>query len=125
MRLKPPTEHAEQQFLFEWAQWNTGRYPELNLLFAIPNGGLRSKATGAMLKTEGTQVGVPYLMLPVMRGGYGALFIEMKRVKGGRVQPEQNWWIEQLQKQGYAAVVCKGAAEAIDVIENYLCVTNK
>ena len=59
------------------------QYPQY-LLFSIPNGqwiageGRRKQALIAKYKAEGLTPGVPDLLLCVMRGGYGALFIEMK-----------------------------------------------
>ena len=49
------SEEEEQAALFEWAAWKLQRWPELGLLFHIPNGGLRNKVTAAKLKS----VGVP------------------------------------------------------------------
>ena len=50
-------EHREQAALFEWARYAGGRYPELALLFAVPNGGRRDAVTGARLKSEGVKAG--------------------------------------------------------------------
>ena len=72
------------------------------------------------MKAEGQRQGVPDLTLPVPSGSYHGLFIELKRVKGGRVSPEQKDWLAFLSGQGYRAEVCKGAVEAIAVINEYL-----
>lgn len=49
------------------------------------------------------------------------LFIEMKREKGGVVSPEQKEWIEILNAvAGVKAYVCRGATEAINLVEEYL-----
>lgn len=32
-------EDTEQMGVIDWANWNTGRFPELKLLFHVPNGG--------------------------------------------------------------------------------------
>ena len=37
--LPIPTEAEEQIALFEWARLQTGRFPELALLYHVPNGG--------------------------------------------------------------------------------------
>lgn len=113
-----PTESMEQQTLFEWAAWAAPQFPGLNLMFHIPNGGARSKSEAGRFKAEGVKAGVPDVCLPVVRGRWHGLYIEMKRV-GGRVEPEQQEYINQLQKQGYCAVVCFGFEEARAVIENY------
>lgn len=49
------------------------------------------------------------------------LFIEMKKVKGGKVSPEQAEWINALNKVfGVVAVVCHGFDQAKDVIDAYV-----
>lgn len=111
-----PSEHAEQVTLINWYR----RTFKNSLLVAIPNGGKRSIKTAVELKREGVSKGFPDLFLPVMRGGYGGLFIEMKRQKGGRTSIEQKDWLEYLNGAGYKAVVCKGFEEAKEVIECYL-----
>lgn len=115
-----PTEDEEQAAVFEWADLSAGRWPELRLLFHIPNGGLRNKVTAARMKMLGVKAGVPDLFLPVGRGNWFGLFIEMKRRKGGKLSPLQVDWIEALGRQGYKTVVCFGADAAITAIEDYL-----
>lgn len=117
---KTPTEGEEQATLFHWCDMVKGKYPELQLLFHIPNGGERRKSEAARMKAEGVKPGVPDLFLPVARVNYHGLFIEMKRRKGGRVSDEQREWIGNLLANGYAVEVCRGWEEAKDAIENYL-----
>ena len=93
---------------------------ELALLFAVPNGGHRSKATAGRLKAEGVKPGVPDLCLPVPRGGSHGLFVELKRRKGSTTSPEQREWLSRLAGQGYATVVAKGWDEAAESITRYL-----
>lgn len=115
-----PLETAEQQAVFEWAARMCGRWPELRLMYHIPNEGKRSRRTGARLKAEGLRGGVPDICLPVARGGHHGLYIEMKRVKNSRATQEQLEWIEDLIGQGYVAAVCRGCGEAIDLITRYM-----
>ena len=115
-----PTEDEEQAAVFEWADLSAGRWPELRLLFHIPNGGLRNKVTAARMKMLGVKAGVPDLFLPVARGKWNGLFIEMKRRKGGKLSTLQVDWMEALGRQGYKTVVCLGADAAIAAIEDYL-----
>lgn len=114
------TESQEQQLLFEWAALSAGKWPELALMYHIPNGGSRSKAEAGRFKAEGVKAGVPDICLPVARGGYHGLYMELKRVKGGRVSPAQQGWIAALRDQGYYACVCKGWDDAAHVIKKYL-----
>lgn len=104
------TEHAEQVSL---VQWLNATHPELDY-FAIPNGGNRNIVTAKKLKDEGVKPGVPDMFFPGLK-----LFIEMKRTNGGRLSKDQLLWSERLNKCGYHVAVCKGAAEAVKVIEGY------
>lgn len=120
MRAVIPTEDEEQQALFEWAQYRKGRFPELETLYHIPNEGKRSAQTGARLKSMGLCAGVPDICLPVARGGYASLYIELKRIKGGKLSENQKEWLQKLNKWGCLAVRCDGWEQAAKVIETYL-----
>ena len=115
-----PTENAEQAALFQWAELASGAHPELRLLHAIPNGGLRDARTAVTLKRTGVKSGVPDICLPVQRGGHGALYIELKRQKGGVLSANQKVWLDRLNQAGNRAVVCKGWEAAREAIEQYL-----
>ena len=124
MRIHP-TEHGEQVALFQWALLKQGEYPELELMFAIPNGGHRHKATGGKLKAEGVKAGVPDIFLPCMRVGdkgyvYPGLFIEMKRVAKGRPTEIQEKWLKDLRYRRYFTSVCYGFEDARETIMTYL-----
>lgn len=118
--LPPPTEEQEQAHLFAWAKMSRSKYPELCLLYAVPNGGYRTKTTAARMKATGEKAGVPDICLPVARGGFHGLYIELKRVRGGRISTEQMEWIQALRIQGYQAIVCKGFDEARRCLCEYL-----
>lgn len=115
-----PTEDAEQEMLFRWAAGHESQHPELALLHHVPNGGHRSKRTASALRRQGVKPGVPDVVLPVARDGHHGLYVEMKRLQGGRVSPEQCAWIEALSSQGYRAVLCRGWEQARDAIVDYL-----
>jgi len=117
---KVPTEAEEQAALFRWAQYSKAKHPQLELMYAIPNGGSRNLIEARHLKEQGVKAGVPDICLPVPNLKYTALYIELKRKKGGRVSEEQRGWIAALNRVGCRAVVCKGFDEARDEILNYL-----
>lgn len=107
-------------------KWFAYAHPELRgLLFAVPNGGARSKATAGHLKAEGVVAGVADLIMMVPRIEEGcrnmwhALCIEMKK-KGGYQSPEQKEWQKKVETHGYKYAVCRSLDEFIDAIENYL-----
>ena len=87
--LPVPTESVEQQCLFRWAAFQSGRFPELALLYHVPNGGSRKKAEAGRFRAEGVKAGVPDLCLPVARGGFHGLYIEPKRQKGSKTSDDQ------------------------------------
>ncbi|MBO9717500.1 MAG: VRR-NUC domain-containing protein [Pseudoxanthomonas sp.] len=115
-----PLEHAEAAMLIRAVRGLEPAHPELRLLYAIPNGGKRSRKTAADLKAEGVRSGVPDYCLPVARGVWHGLYLELKRLRGGRVEPEQRAWLSDLEAQGYRAVVCRGWEQALAEIRDYL-----
>lgn len=118
IKVAIPTEHDEQKAVVRWFDL---QYPALRgRLAAVPNGGQRHIAVAAKLKAEGVRKGFPDMMLLKPAGGYFGLFIELKRVKGGSVSPEQADWLDWLSQQGFMATVCKGAEEARETIKSYL-----
>lgn len=123
------SEHSEQCAVFDWADRLKNSHPELGLLYAVPNGaklpwkrdrrGKRFSPEAMRLKDEGLRPGVPDMCLPAARNGYHGLYIEMK-YGGNKPTADQVWWLEQLDGQGYLAVVCWGADEAIQTIKDYI-----
>ena len=113
------SEHDEQAALFGWAQLQANAWPELGLLYAIPNGGHRHKAVAAKLHAEGVKKGVPDVCLPVARGGFHGLYIEMKYGRNG-TSTDQDAWLEALAKQGYKTAVCWGFEAAQRAVTHYL-----
>lgn len=109
--MKVPTEHNEQVSLCGWLN---SIHSDLDY-FAIPNGGERNVIVAKKLKAEGVKAGIPDLFFPELK-----LFIELKRTKGGRLSPDQEYWEDRLTLAGYTVAVCKGAYEAAKVIEEAL-----
>jgi hypothetical protein len=105
-----PSEHYEQALV---VQWFRRTYPGV-LIHSIPNGGARSMATAVALKVEGTVKGIPDLFIPAWR-----LWVEMKRVKGGVLSPDQKEIIAYLERVGYCVIVGKGAEDAKTQIITY------
>lgn len=131
---KSGSEAAHQTAVFAWAALNYQRWPELHWLHHIPNGGSRgddakSRAIrGGQLKAQGVRTGVADLSLPVKRGIYSGLYIEMKKPsekpkregsKGG-VSDEQAEFGAFVKSQGFRWCVCYSWEEAVKVIEQYL-----
>lgn len=108
-----PFERVDQARL---CKWMTER--EL-LYFAVPNDGKRSHGMALRAHATGLKAGVPDLCIPMPRAPHHGLYIELKRLRGGVVSPEQQYWIDVLRSQGYRAEICKGYDAAIAVLEDY------
>jgi len=104
------SEHYEQATFVAWFRQT---YPSVRI-FAIPNGGSRSRTQGAKLKLEGVSPGVPDLFIPAWM-----LWIEMKRSVGGRLSAEQKDWIDYLQSVGHCAIVCAGCGDAQEKVRRF------
>jgi len=115
------TEYAIQAAVMDWARdpEHIKKYPELPMLFHVPNGGQRSKITGARLKRIGVKAGIPDLHLPVARNGYTGLWIELKK-PGGTTSKQQKDVMAKLRFYGHLTVVCWSADGAIKTITGYL-----
>ena len=72
------TEASEQEAVIAICKIMENRYPELKLLHHCPNGGKRDRVSAAVMKRQGVKAGVPDLHLPVPKGQYASLYIEMK-----------------------------------------------
>lgn len=115
------TELQHQQCVIKWGQQPEMRakWPELAMLYHIPNERYCTPVQGKQLKRAGVRSGVPDLCLPVPRGQYHGLYIEMK-TEAGRTSDVQDWWGERLLAQGYFWEVCHGWSSAVRVLEWYL-----
>lgn len=113
-------EDSEQLALMEWVGMRVARYPALKWLIHIPNGGKRNAREAARLRGMGVKRGVSDLFLPVPRGGYHGLWIELKRRDGGRLSEEQRLWLEAMAENGYKTDVCAGWESAAETIEAYM-----
>ena len=114
-----PREDDEQRVVIQWANLNAANYEDVDLLYHIPNGGYRNAREAIKFRQMGVKAGMPDLHLPVSRGMYHSLYIELKRQQGGRVTDAQRRRILRLQKAGNFVAVARGAEEAINVIKSY------
>lgn len=109
------TESGAQAAVFEWAAWYSRWHSDLELLYAVPNGQYRP----GQRKEPGMKAGVPDMCLPVARGEYHGLYIELK-LSDNTPTPKQKQWLAQLREQGYHAVVCYGIDDTTETLEKYL-----
>lgn len=114
------SELSHQIAVIQWAtlQAKCGRR-ELELLYAVPNGLWTTAAQAGKAKASGLKSGVPDLHLPVARGGFIGLWIEMKSERG-QLKAPQAWWHDRLIAEGGCVALCFNAGQAIDTLTEYL-----
>lgn len=118
---RTPKEEDEQEQLFIWAKKNEKDYPHLQLLNASLMGANLSIHQRKKAVRIGCKKGFPDISLPVARCGYNGLFIELKRVRFGRISDEQADVLLKLNRLGgNLAVSVKGAQESQRLIKAYL-----
>lgn len=106
-------------------QWFNLQYPEFRgLLFAVPNGGGRSRIEAALLKAEGVVAGVADMLLLVPSRGYAGLCIEFKAAtKTARQSEAQKNWERLINKHGaYKYTVVRTFEEFRTLMYNYLAI---
>lgn len=114
--------HEESKMQQAFIKWCRYQYPQ-HLVYAIPNGGVRSKIEAAIMKGEGVRKGIPDTFIAVPRAGYGGLYIEMK-VLPNVPGPEQVAVMDQLVKAGYCCQVAFTLDQAILHTNTYLALSS-
>lgn len=117
-----PLEYDEQVSFVKWLEQKSLKFT------AIPNDTYtKSWAQKAKKKAEGLRAGFPDMIVLVSPDksidGLGKFIcIEMKRQKStpSAVKPHQREWLEAIEETNVTAQVCKGAKEAIELINGYL-----
>jgi hypothetical protein len=121
--------HEFQVALIEHLKLHEHLHPELELIFAIPNGGKRDKVIAAKLKAEGAKAGIPDLFLPVGALSevdketikvFHGLYIEIKADPKDKLSDAQKWWKPRLEAQGYCYYVARDLQDTLDYILAYL-----
>lgn len=110
-----PTEDDEQITFVDWCHLF-----KIDDFFAIPNGGSRHPAEAKKLKRMGTKRGVPDIHLHIPIYPYHGLYVEMKRIEGSVISPEQKAKIARLNELGYLTLVAHGFVRASSIVKRYL-----
>lgn len=106
-----PLEKEEQQKFVKWLKANKIKHWANGLGVKLDY----DVKYMASLRSQGHYKGIADMTVLLPKGR--AIFIEMKRIKGGVVSPEQKKWLKDLQDLGYPAKVCYGADEAIEFVK--------
>lgn len=118
--LREPTESQECVLFLDWAALvRFDGEPLIDRIVRIPNE-RRPGVMTAVLTKLGMRKGFPDYAVLVPLEPYAGLFLEAKRVRGGRAEPEQLAWREKLRSWGYDAHICEGGQRMIQCTHNYL-----
>ena len=115
------TEGQQQIALIKWFKYQY----QGKIIFAIPNGAMLGGNKYALMrkmKQEGLLPGASDLFIPIPKGNYCGLFIEMKNLGATvcKVSEDQKWFLDEMRIAGYAAEWAAGFDKAKDIIENYM-----
>jgi len=112
------TESEQQIAFFNWCRVMAGSDSRLGTIFAVPNGGYRSKATGGRMKSEGLKAGVWDIFIPVQMGQHCGMWIEMKAGKNS-LTPGQ-FAFRNAVGDAYRWKVCYSWHDAVEATCDYL-----
>jgi hypothetical protein len=114
-KTTPESESNQQEIVVKYLRL---AYPDA--LYCASAGGMwTSDSQRIKMARTGYVKGFPDLFIYEPRREFHGLAIEMKKVKGSKIEPEQVQWQEQLRNRGYCSYICKGSEEAIKVIDEY------
>lgn len=118
-RAQPEFEH--QCALFTWARnpATLRKHPALDLLSCSLNGVKLTAAQAGKAKASGMLKGEYDVKLPVARGPYIGLVIEMKAGKN-KLTEEQEWYGQRMEDEGWKRETCWTWDAARMAIEDYL-----
>ncbi|WP_210498255.1 VRR-NUC domain-containing protein [Vibrio crassostreae] len=95
------------------------KFPEIyEMMFACPNGGMRSRGVAGQMKAEGQKRGYPDIGVDIPTKDFHGLRLEVKTDKG-RPHSYQLEWQERLRRHGFMSEVGKGFAECWAIICEY------
>lgn len=121
MRKRGTGEFDHQCALFEWARLPAvqKRYPGLDLLCSSLNGVRLTAPQAWKASKSGMLSGEFDVRLPVARGGYHSLTIELKFGKG-KPSERQRWYHGRMEEEGVFARFVWSWIEAKNLIIRYL-----
>ena len=108
--------HIQQAFI-SWIRQTPD--PRTAYLYAVMNGGRRSKQAAQRAIAEGLLAGIADVHLPYPNGKDPGLFLEFKTPRGSQTKTQKNFqrWCDWV---GYPYMVVRSPDEAVYTIEDYL-----
>lgn len=119
IRTRTSPEFQHQVALMNWASLFSQTYPALKLLRGSMNGVHLTAAQAGKAKAAGMLKGEHDITLPVARGGYHGLSIELKAGKN-KPTKEQLEYGSMLEAEGWKVAYAWDWQEAAGIIQKYL-----
>lgn len=115
------SEAQHQAALFQWARnpATVKTYPDIDLLEGTLNGVKLTIGQAGKAKAAGMLKGVHDVRLPVARGGFIGLSIEMKFGRN-KMTDEQIWYANRLKENGWSVHTAYDWTSARDILVWYL-----
>jgi hypothetical protein len=112
------TEHQIQAAFFQWVRLKEKSDWRFELIYSVPNFGLRSFQLQKKLKAEGMKAGVWDILIDYPAKGFNFARIETKSIKG-KLTASQIKMGELYRKAGGLLYVGKSTDSLINFVENY------
>ena len=113
------SESAEQIALFDLLRAYQSQHDELRWIYSIANGGHRHKLTAVKMSREGVKRGVWDIHVPIPKGIYSGMWIEMKFGRN-KLTDDQKAFGRAMTIYGHKTAVCYSWTEAANEIFGYL-----
>mgnify|MGYP003402343736 CR=1 FL=1 len=112
------SEHQIQSVCIQWARLMAKSNDKFKMIYAVPNGGKRSRSSGAKFRREGLTKGVFDVMVDVPMRGFHGMRLEFKTEKGKLSEEQKNMQALYL-KFGYVTSIIRNFNQFRSVIEAY------
>lgn len=116
-----PSEEDIHLACADWVFAHEPRYPALQWLMHVPNGGRRSRGEAGKLRAMGVRKGVSDWILPFPSpsGRYAGLAIELKS-HNGTVSDEQQDFLDDSEAAGWLTAVVRSSDEFVEVVMRWI-----
>lgn len=119
VRPRAPSETSECKTFIAWTRLVKFKgEPLFERVVKIANE-RRAGPSIAILESIGMREGFPDYDILAPAGQWGGLYLEAKKVDGGKIEPEQEAWRLKLIRFGYHAQICAGSVELIAACQWY------
>jgi len=107
------TEDQLQASIVDYVRWVLPHA----VIFAVPNGGLRTKREAAKLKWTGALAGVSDLVLLACTNGISRAYLIECKTATGRLSPEQSAFLSDCRSMGFQTAVVRSLDDMVNALK--------